>query len=244
MANTPSGGGGEEVIPESILSLSKDGRYVEQCQELLLKLVSFLFEQKESSVSTATNPEQKLARKHTTWLISCLLYALASARTGRTLGMQAVGLNFSTDHSVTLQSQNGATSGLRQRRRFIFLCLSLLSVATGSLVLDYFKENSEADPKEGENQEQSRGRQRRLIHERLRRQMLERAANLEGDSAFSTGSDTSNQQTQGQTELVRGNTTTQNSAIRSCRSEQFLSIFRQLSKVGICPVFAFQSNMR
>ena len=236
MANTPSAVGGEEVVAESILSLSKDGRYVEQCQELLLNLVSFLFERKESSVSTTANPERKLelqqARKYTTWLISCLLYALASARTGRTLGMEAVGLNFSTDHSVALKAESTTTIGLRQRRSFIFLCLSLLSVATGSLVLDYFRENSEADPKERENQEQSRGRQRRLIHERLRRQMLERAANLEGASTASTGNNTNDQQTQGQTELGRENATTQKSATRSSRSEQFLAIFRQLSKVA------------
>lgn len=224
--------------------MSKDGRYIQQCQGLLLKLISFLFERKESLVKF--NPERKLelqqARKHTTWVISCILYMLVSAKTGRTLGMKALGMNFMTENNVATKSQSHEVIGIRQRRRFIFLCISLLSAATGSLVLEYFAQDSGEHEKDSQldqgDQERSRGRERRLIHERLRQQMLERAANLGGTSTAFGGSNISNQQTLQQTELERKSITILRRSTSSSRSERFLTIIRQLSKF----VFQVYSN--
>mmetsp|Transcript_10650 Transcript_10650/g.26897 ORF Transcript_10650/g.26897 Transcript_10650/m.26897 type:complete len:441 (+) Transcript_10650:151-1473(+) len=220
-------GSHKEVIPESILSVSKDGRYVHQCQELLLKAISFLFEQKEALV--AISEEQKLelqqARKQATWVISCVLYILVSATRGRTLGMEAVGLAFATNN-------NNRTL---RRRRFLLMCLSVLSAATGSLVWDYMSTgNSTQGEKDEEDPERSRGRERRLIHERLRRQMLERATNL-GSTSTASGENASNRQSQhvgGDTsELSRGATNTS-------KLGRVVTIFRELFKL----VFEVYSN--
>ena len=240
MANRRSNGNEGGVIPESILSVAKDGRYVQQCQELLLKFISFLFERKESN-NQERNPELQQVQKQTTWVISCIIYMLVSAKVGRTLGMEALGLHFDTDNNVATKPQSDEMTRMRHRR-FLFLCISMLSAATGSLLLEYFTngstESANNDQLDGGDQERSRGRERRLIHERLRRQMLERAANLGGTPAASGGSNISNPQTQQQTDSRRDNTALTTSTTTFSLSERFLTVFRQLSKVRRFPVYS------
>jgi hypothetical protein len=128
----------------------------------------------------------------------------------------------------------------------------MLLTATGSLVSEYFFKDGSTESAanndgidEGESgnqqqyQERSRGRERRLIHERLRRQMLERAAanNLDGISTPTPGTNTiPNQQSQQETELGRDNATRiSRRATSSSVPERFMTNVRQLSKVRMLP---------
>jgi len=234
-----SDGNTQKIIPESLLSVSKDGRYVQQCQELLLKAISFLFERKEAIA--ATSEERKLelqqGRKQATLVISCVLYVLVSATTGRTLGMEALGLDFTTNNNNGTTQAQGQGMVVSRRRRFVLMCFSILSAAVGSLVWEYKStSNSTLEHKEDVDPDRSRGMQRRLIHERLRRQMLERAANLNGTSTVIAGND-SNQPSQQQTRDGADNSTISRQAT-SPWIGRVVKTFRQLFKL----VFEVYSN--
>lgn len=264
MANRYSGDSSEQdVIPESILSISKDARYIQQCQELLQQSLTALFERKESLIASSVQPhgqerkqELQRVREQILWMISCILYTLMSATTGRTLGMEALGLTFTTDNTTVSSTKTPHSNEIMtstRLRRSLFVCLSLLLTATGSLVSEYFFKDGSTESAanndvidEGDSgnqqqyQERSRGRERRLIHERLRRQMLERAAanNLDGISTPTPGTNIiPNQQSQQETELGRDNATTiSRRATSPSVPERFLTNFRQLSKVRRLPV--------
>ncbi len=237
-----SDGSNQEVIPESILSISKDGRYVQQFQELLLKAVSFLFERKESFAETSEERKLELqqGRKQATWAISCVLYILVSITTGRTVGMEALGLDFATANNDGTTQPHGQDVVVRRRRRFFLMCFSVLSAAVGSLVWEYKSGgNVGKGTKDDDDPERSRGIQRRLIHERLRQQMLERAANLNGTS---TGLDenTSNQPVLQQIRDGTDNSAISRRATNSSRLGRAITIFRQLSKVCWLPMHSIQ----
>jgi len=245
----------EDIVPESILSVSKDARYIEQCQELLQQSLAALLERDESlAASRPGGQERKLelqrVRKQMTWMISCFLYILTSTTTGRTLGMEALGLRFfkSSDDFGKTQSDEVSSTRLRSS---LFACLSLLVTATVGLASEYFSaSDSRATPQnyslndndvsnQQQNRERSRGRERRLIHERLRQQMLERAQNAAGTSASA-----SNQQIPRQVESERNTSqdydgTAPRKTLRCSASERILSIFRRLTKF----MFKVHSNL-
>jgi hypothetical protein len=259
MTDRYSGDREQDVIPESILSISKDARYIQQCQELLQQSLTVLFERKESLIASSVphgqerKRELQRVRKQIIWMISCILYTLVSTTTGRTLGMEALGLTFATDNTTFSSTKTRSYEMTSTRlRRSLFVCLSLLLTAAGGLVSEYFLtdgftesaanndflDEGDSGNQQQQNQERSRGRERRLIHERLRRQMLERAANnLDGISTTTPGTNNiPNQQTQQQTELRRENTTISRRATSPSLSERFLTNFRRLSKVRRLPM--------
>jgi hypothetical protein len=243
MATIPGGDDEQDdVIPESILSVSKDARYIQQCQELLRHSVAVLFQRKESFDASAPQDRERI-RKQMLWMISCILYTIASAKSGRTLGMETLGLRFATDGSLSTEREGPKTTSAQLRRSF-YVCTSLLLAATGGLVSEYLSTRADKDSKNDgdsghqlENRERSRGRERRLIHERLRRQMLERAANSNAVSS-TPGFNISNPLAQQQRALASDNTTTSSrNAVRPIRLEHISTIFRQLSKVRRPPVY-------
>lgn len=256
MANRCSGDSEEDLIPESILSVSKDARYIQQCHDLFQQSLAILFERNEALAASAPcGQEQKRqlerVRKQITWMISCILYVLISSTTGRTLGMEALGLEFTTDNTVSSRTKINEMTRTRPRRSAIVCILLFLIRATG-LLSEYFFTDNPAEslkrdfPDEGEfndqqqYQERSRGRERRMIHERLRRQMLGRAANSAGMYTTPTPSvNTSNQQAQQEIQLGRDDATISRRPTSPSPLERALLIFRQSSKF----IFKVYSNI-
>lgn len=245
MANNISDDNNEaDVLPESILSLSKDARYIQQCQDLLQKFLTSFLERKELIAAPLPSDqgrklELQRVGKQITWMVSCLLYMLISARRGRTLGMETLGLAFMTVSDGSTKKE--AQEIMRTRLRYsLFVGMSLFLTATSGLVSEFFSSEKSVESRDCNNQqtyqEGLRGRERRLIHERLRRQMLERAANLDGGSTSQF--ETPDQQVQQQDALGRENITISSGATSLSLSENFLSTFRQLSKV----IFRVYSN--
>jgi hypothetical protein len=80
--------GKEEIIPETLLALAKDARYVERCKLLLLRMM-------ESIV--AAEPSRR--SEHVAGFLSSALYALiVLSRKRRTIGMECTGVKY--DDSV------------------------------------------------------------------------------------------------------------------------------------------------
>lgn len=136
------------TIPESLLSLAKDERYIHQCQILLdqlLESVSFLFLRPsgfggmglggDGNHIDESNEEQEsssIILKRRTWLISYLLYALLIViPNGRTLGMELLNLQFSAScgPQKTDKTSSSTTKNLLVRRRII--ACTLLTVGAG-----------------------------------------------------------------------------------------------------------------
>jgi len=225
-----------DVIPESILSLSKDARYIRQCQELLQDALSVLLERKESLLaSDRGDPERRdELRKQLAWWISCILYLLVSIKAGRTIGMEALGLSFSDQNSASAgESERNTTVATTTRLgRSLSAGLLLMMAATGGVAWDYLREartfgnddDCVDNPQQSrQRQEGLRGRERRLLHERLRQQMLARASNTSGgtpapvqEQSSPAGRDTEQH--------------TGNGVARLSPSGRFLSVFRKLSK--------------
>jgi len=243
----------DDVIPESILSLSKDARYIRQCQELLQNALTALLEQKESLVpSEPGGPERQRelqqVRTKLTWLFSVTLYLLVSIRTGRTLGMEALGLTFSDESFAKSVKAKLTTLTKARLGRSIFASVLLMSAATGGLAWEYFtitnstetpnnsSNNNDGDDwdsqQQHQNQERLRGSERRLMHERLRRQMLERAANTTTTSATPMREQPSRMERE--IAQINGNITGSSSASTTgpstSPSKRVLFMFRQLSK--------------
>jgi len=103
------------IIPESLLSLAKDERYIYQCQNLLEQVMesfSFLFynnsSDSNSDNSGGNEEERRLVLKRRTWLMSYLLYALLVViPDGKTLGMDALSLQY---HLIGQSNGNGTTA--------------------------------------------------------------------------------------------------------------------------------------
>mmetsp|Transcript_19070 Transcript_19070/g.21889 ORF Transcript_19070/g.21889 Transcript_19070/m.21889 type:complete len:524 (-) Transcript_19070:95-1666(-) len=188
----------DDVISESILSVAKDVRFIQQCQSLLQQAFKAFLVREEFLVlsgggSEGQHQELLKIRKQSTWLISFILYlCLVVMPMGRSLGMDACGLTFSNDVVSNTQTQQAKTTILTTRpNRSIFAGLSLVIAALSGLVREYYfaASTSSEITKTGENnnehgigsnnqqqqQEQLRGRERNLMYEKLRRQMLERA---------------------------------------------------------------------
>lgn len=84
---------GGTVIPESLLAIAKDGRYVKECEDLLLRVLHTITPWL-SSRGVIERGEQNL--QPTAAFFSPILYSvLVLARTRRTAGMQVCNLEFS-----------------------------------------------------------------------------------------------------------------------------------------------------
>ena len=285
----------DDVIPESILSLAKDARYISQCQILLQQAFNaFLVvrEQQQGVLSSSSlgingsgeGGEQKQReilmriRKQTTWYISFILYIyLVVIPTGKTLGMEACGLTFSNNDVVTTNQTQPATTSttataITTRRNCSILAgASLFLAAAGGLIREYYSaasihtssgitnnnDNNDENGRSDDNQqhqqtqqERLRGRERNMMHERLRRQMLERAKSAsasvlansscdgivvddEGrkdkdqDLTLSHGDDITAKRVKQTSSLSSSSSTSLSSS-----SKRLLSIIQQLSKVS------------
>ena len=132
-------------IPESLLAMAKDARYLETCRELV------------QQVLTVVSPHLTLddSAAEASFISSILYTLLVVARQRKTLGMQATGLKFNDSLS---------------RRRIV--CLSLIaSVATFTIA----KIAQQGDRDDVPASESLRGQSRRDYFEAQRRAMLERA---------------------------------------------------------------------
>ena len=80
-----------DVVPGSLIALAKDTRYVKECQSLFLQVLSSIFPRRRHQLL-----EQE------SWILGSLLcFALGLRHTSKstTLGMETVGLQFSTNSS-------------------------------------------------------------------------------------------------------------------------------------------------
>jgi peroxin-10 len=189
----------DNLIPESLLALAKDARYIQQCQELLLQfLSSFLELIGKGHYGGDHAGESLVASLHKqSWILSHVLYTIfVVAPLGRTLGMQALGLTFGGDKNecvLTGKIQNDHASRTKSRRRNLVGSM-LLTCATGCLLECYIMYHSRKNS-DKEQSQQMHGRSRRDIHEQLRQQMLARAARsnvLNSTSAVSLTGDITN----------------------------------------------------
>ena len=235
----------DDVIPESILSVSKDVRYIQQFQELLKQFLKVVIERKEILVPSLFSRQEhkhelQQIRKQTAWVISSVLYILISATTSRTLGMESLGLKFSPYTSTSSKAKVHGMTITRLCRPFP-MHISLILAVIWSSLSDYFFCNNSIERqgfgKEGdfkfqqEHRERSRGTERLMIHERLRRQMLDRAAESDGVSSTSRIA-IFNQQGRQQIELRRGDASSLERASGFSTTKLFLSLARRLTKVS------------
>lgn len=136
-----------DTVPHSLLSAAKDARYIKQCYELIMDVMQS-FKQPLSSRSEA-------AIKRSSLLISTIIYVMMVVLpSNRTLGMEVCGLQFKT-------SKQG-------------LVRKILSTILGWYVLEIVIDKARIDHPI-ETQESLRGTTRMEMHQRLRRQMMERA---------------------------------------------------------------------
>jgi hypothetical protein len=141
--------GNNDLVTESLLSWTRDVRYVQQCQELLQQILDPML----------PTPEARDEWTKRSWYLSSILYVLlVVAPSGRTLGMQACGLKFP-------ETTN--------RRRLVG---TLLALTIGGFGLDQF--TSKKSSLSNNSPESLRGDDRRQRHELLRRKMLQRAATV------------------------------------------------------------------
>lgn len=79
------------VVPGSLIALAKDTRYVKECQSLFLQVLSFIFPRRRHQLL-----EQE------SWILGsllCFVLGLRHTSKSTTLGMETVGLQFSTNSS-------------------------------------------------------------------------------------------------------------------------------------------------
>lgn len=223
-----------DVIPESLLALAKDSRYIRQCQELLEQVWQSLLGGRQS------HPSEQSALERRTWLLSYLLYVLfVVAPSGRSLGMQLCGLNFDDAASGGggggFKDWRGAST--TQRLRFVGY---LLMTAAAGFGLEYCASMRchDDDGNDGSSaagrirQERLRGNDRRQMHERLRRQMMERAGGVPSMTGFASDDATvvhSNQRRRAGHGTI-GSSSPPTGSQTSSLSRRLLSLLRRLSK--------------
>jgi hypothetical protein len=197
----PAAESSSDLVPESLLSFAKDDRYVQYCQALLCRVI-------EPFLSRDYSP---IRLEQDTWFLSSLLYTLlVVARTGKTLGMDALGLSFAASS--------------RRRRVVGALLLSTCSVyllqriTTRTITTTTTTAASATTSREG--RESLRGEERRRYHETLRQQMLQRQPNA---AAITINSPTNN------------TTTTTDPALHISYRERFQSFLTTYAKVITIP---------
>ncbi len=144
----------DHLVTESLLSWAKDVRYVRRIQSLLADAVEPHF----SGIVVSKG----------TWYTSYLLYVLLIVtRKGRTLGMQATGLQFA------------------ESRRVVD---ALLAIGISTWALDCWAMTGDRQSQRLSEAEGLRGSNRRRRHELLRQQMLQRASSSQSTVTHSNPS--------------------------------------------------------
>lgn len=138
-----------DVIPESLLSLAKDARYIYLCQQLLHQILE----------PWSRHPASSISIQEDTWFLSSILYVLlVVVPSGRTLGMEALGL------TVAVGPKTSTTR----------LAKAMLLSISGMYALDRWTRTTPQNQSTNDDRESLRGDERRQIHERLRQQMIQR----------------------------------------------------------------------
>jgi hypothetical protein len=143
-----------DVVPETLLALAKDERYVHQCHELLKEI---------------------LPRDSCPAGLSWLLYALLVVRrTNKTLGMEFCGLSV-TDATSSPEAVPGSTkagNGSSDNRLWKLMALS----AVISMAIEWqFSKPDDVHDAGATASDALRGRARQMFHQRQRQAMLQRA---------------------------------------------------------------------
>ena len=154
---TEAGAHSEHTVPESLLAMAKDARYVAACTKLVQQvLVGF---QTSDNTTTAGQQQQsddeQISAKAS--LISSALYILlVLALRKKTLGMEATGLEYALQHG--------------QHRWKLFLAISLATAVASTCCTLSIQQQRPSTV------EALHGQSRRDIFQAQRRAMLERAA--------------------------------------------------------------------
>ena len=150
------------LVAASLLSLSKDNRYIKQCQTLLLDALEPILGGFFNNTTTTSEAFLKTGTWYTSYIL--YLYLVVSKSGGRSLGMEATGLSFSTD--TKKKSKKTAL-------------ISLLVMGLSSFFLDHYLPNASSTSNNNNSEslvssrvEALRGTDRRAMHERMRQQML------------------------------------------------------------------------
>jgi hypothetical protein len=163
----------DHLVPETLLSLAKDTRYIQQCQALLKELIEpiiFLQRGGDRGHSFVDQLEKD------SWVLSSLLYIvlLVVPNGGRSMGMDSLGLKFSQP-----------SSSLRRRKAIVGAML--LSIYGSYAFQRWLQRRSStttpggmdgaaaSNHRNATNQEALRGSDQRRMHEALREQMLQRS---------------------------------------------------------------------
>ena len=157
-----------DTIPETLLAFAKDSRYIQQCQALIQQMVEPWVSRGHFKYSFEANDAFFAST-----LLYILLVALPSSSSssspkhyhppkGTTLGMEATGIQVS------------------HKARWV---TALLLYTGGICLLDRW---TRTPANEAQTRELLRGESRRAMHERMRRQMLERSSSRSSTTTTTT----------------------------------------------------------
>lgn len=159
-----------DVIPETLLALAKDERYVRQCHELLKAIL----------------PGDSCPAG-----LSWLLYSLLVVRrTNKTLGMEFCGLSVTNASSAAEAAPGETIAGKDANNNRLWKLMALSSVV--SIAIEWhFSKPDRVHATDATASNALRGRERQLFHQRQRQAMLQRATETSQESnevSESTGS--------------------------------------------------------
>lgn len=214
-----------DVIPDSLLALAKDTRYVQECQALFLQVLSSMLPRRRYQLL-----EQE------SWILSsllCLALGLQHTSKGTSLGMETVGLQF---------------PGKSARWKLVGFTLIYLSWAyafspyrdlatnQGNNINDSDDSISPSNQETQQNDEMLRGSRRREFHDRQRRAMLQRAAEAAGNPPNSSTLD-SQSNASDRPENLAQTTRTDNTPVDSLL-KRIRSVLLQIAKILASAVLA------
>ena len=174
-------------------------------------------------------------------MISCAMYLMISATIGRTIGMESLGLKFAMCNSASNKAPTYGMASARLRRSLL-MYMPLILAVIWSIISEFEYDSKSIDSQKNgfseedfefrqQYQERSRGRERRMIHERLRQQMFDRATELDVLSSTRAVKAFSQQPHQ-QTELRRDDVSISERAMSLSPLKLFVYLMRHLIKVG------------
>lgn len=147
----------EHVVPETLLAIAKDMRYVKECEALLLKALLVPF----------VSPRDIERWEPTAGFISAVLYAvLVLARKKRTAGMEVCGIEFSNNNNSDVMA---LAAGALVSAVWVYGIRWGAAVAAAAAA---------TPTQNGLNSSESlTGAQRRRVFEQQRQEMMRRAIN-------------------------------------------------------------------
>jgi hypothetical protein len=165
-----------DLVPETLLSLAKDARYIQQCQALVKELIEPIILLQRGGDRGHSSVEQL---EKDSWVMSSLLYIvlLVVPNGGRTMGMDSLGLKFSQTSSSSLRRQKLVVGAmlLSIYGSYAFQRWLQRRSSTTTTTAGMDSTTATSNQRNATNQEALRGSARRRMHEALREQMLQRS---------------------------------------------------------------------